>query len=162
MPRLSGLLLLLVFACTCPAAAQPRLPPPTLASVMSSNMVARARVRWSKVVDGQRVEVVIGASSAERRNPLWSQAPAQLPFGLSRNQELERLLKRAHLGAPTAVSTDPKVRTLEILGLGSDGWVVVGAWSLPRDRWRKAQPALFNLLEPLFDVQGEPFVNLAR
>ncbi len=139
------------------ASAQPRVPPATLSGVLSGDLVARARVRWSQIVNGQRVEVIIGVGSAERRNPNWSPAPVHIKYDLDRNRELSRALKRDRLGPSTSGTTDPEARTLELLGQGPMGWEVVGSWSLPRKTWLKRHAALFHLLEPLFQTPADVF-----
>jgi hypothetical protein len=82
----------------------------------------------------------------------------RLRYDLNQNQLVEREIKRARLGSPNAASAGPEDRTLELLARGSEGWVVVGSWSLPAARWKKQHGALFRLLEPLFDAPAEPFV----
>src|SRR5437870_10529896 len=97
-------LLLLAIAMALPGAAvgQPKIPPPTLRGVLADSIVGKARVRWSKVVSGERVEVSIGVGAAERRNPHWSPDPVRLRYDLNQNRELEREIKRGRLGAPNA------------------------------------------------------------
>jgi hypothetical protein len=142
-----------------PAAAQPKVPPPTLQRVLGDSIVGKARVRWSRGSAGARVEVSIGVGAAERLNPQWSPEPVRLRYDLNQNQLLEREIKRGRFGASTPISTGPEDRTLELLARGAEGWVVVGTWSMPAARWKKQHGPLFRLLEPLFEAPAEPFVN---
>lgn len=142
--------------------SQPKLPPPTLKGVLSGELVGKARVRFSRWQDGERVEVSIGGGMAERKNPHWSPEPVRLRYDLNLNRLLEREIKRARLGSPTPLSSRPEDRTLEILGRDNDGWVVVGSWSLPEARWKKQAGVLFRLLEPLFEAPAEPFVPVKK
>jgi hypothetical protein len=141
--------------------AMPPIPVPKLDQVMRESLTDRARIRWSKVVDGNRVQVTISGGIAERMNPNMAPEPARLPYDLAKNRELERLVKAAHLGprgrSASSLGTD---RTLEILADGPKEWVVVGQWSMPLKSWQKKHPALAELLEPLFNKQPEIFQNM--
>lgn len=161
LPRMSRLLVPLVVLLLSlfrgPAAAQPAIPKPTLKGVLGGDLIARAIVRWSKRVGGERVEVSVHGGGAQRLNPAWAPGPARLPYDMQKARALERELKRARLGAPTPAATGPEDRTLELLGRGPSGWEVVGSWTLSRRTWQKRSPALYRLLEPLFDVAPDVF-----
>lgn len=147
------------------ADAQPVRSPPTLRELLSGNILAQARLRWSKVVDGQRVEILISGGAVERRDPRWATQLARLPFNLDDNLRLGQALKQAQLPAlkmAAAPSPAPQDRTLEILSQGSAGWAVIGTWAMPEARWRKGRPALHKLLEPLFTVSADVFAPMQR
>jgi hypothetical protein len=139
-----------------PAAAQPVMP--KLKDVMAGSLTDRAKIRWSKVVEGNRVELTIGGGVAERLNPNMSSEAARLKYDLPRNRELERQVKATKLGSQSRFATsDATDRTLEILGEGPSGYVVLGRWSMPLKSWKKKNSGLVELLEPLFDVQQDVF-----
>ncbi|MCS6912044.1 MAG: hypothetical protein RMK29_07125 [Myxococcales bacterium] len=140
---------------------QPRISLPTLREVLAGDMVGRARIRWSRVQGGGRVEVTVGAGMAMRRNPQWSEEPVRLRYDLSQHLALEQQIKRARLPAPSPPSERPEDRTLEILAQGPSGWQVVGSWSMPASRWQKQHGALYQLLEALLDAPVEVFVPLS-
>ncbi len=144
------------------ALANPSFPMPKLAEVLRGSLTDKARIRWSKTVEGNRVQLTISGGVAERLNPNMSPEPGRLKYDLDKNRELERLIKAAHLGAsnarsPSSMDSD---RTLEILAEGPTEWVVVGTWVMPGKSWKKKRPALFTMLDPLFDVQAEVFGNM--
>jgi hypothetical protein len=144
------------------ALAAPPFPMPKLPDVMRGSLTDKARIRWSKVVEGNRVQITISGGVAERLNPNMAPEPAKLKYDLARNRALEQIVKAAHLGSPNArtpssLSTD---RTLEILAEGPKDWVVVGTWVMPAKSWKKKKPALFGELDPMFDVQAEVFGNM--
>ena len=152
MKKLVMAVMLLSFS----VAAQPTAP--KLKDIMAGSLTNRAKIRWSKVVDTNRVEVTIGGGVAERLNPNMSSESARLKYDLPRNRELEQQVKVTKLGSPSRwVSSMPADRTLEILGEGPEGFVVVGKWSMPLKAWKKKNSELVGLLEPLFDVQQDVF-----
>ncbi len=140
------------------AGAQPKFPPPTLQGVMSGDLVGRALIRWSKVVEGERVQISITAGFAERLNPRWAPQPARLNYDLDKNRALEKAVKRAGLGRTNRALSGGEDRTLEVLGRGPSGWEVVGTWSMSRVKWQKKSRQLYEMLEPLFDVPSDTFV----
>jgi len=141
--------------------AAPPFPVPTLGETLRGSLTNRARLRWSKVVDGNRVQVTISGGIAERLNPNMSPEPGRLPYNLNKNRDLEQKLRAAHLGGQSKIASSLATdRTLEILAEGPKEWVVVGRWSLPLTTWQKKHAALTELLEPLFGVQAEVFQNM--
>lgn len=151
----TGTLLLLVAT----VQAAPPFPMPKLNDVMQGSLTDRAQIRWSKVVDGKRVWILITGGEATRLEPLLSDKPGHLKYDLTKNRELEKTLKASHLGSPNArrPSERPDDRTLEILAEGPQDFVVVGTWVMPLRAWKKKKPELTELLEPLFGVQAEVF-----
>jgi hypothetical protein len=138
--------------------AAPKLPEPKLPEVLAGSLTNKARIRFSKVVEGQRVTVTITGGVAERVTPSLSPEPKRLPYNLDRNRELERQVKATKLGSQSRfISEQASDRTLEILAEGDNGFVVVGKWSMPLKTWKKRYSQLLELLEPLFDVQMELF-----
>lgn len=149
--------LALVFAARA-ARAMPPIPMPKLAEILRGDMVAKARIRWSKVVEGKRVTVTIQGGEAMRMNPNWSPQPAHLPYDLDKNRALVKVIKADRLGHPThRVSDEPGDRTLEILADGPQDYVVVGAWVMSAKSWQRHHGALYQLLEPLFSIQADVF-----
>jgi hypothetical protein len=142
-----------------PAFAQPMVPEPTLKSVLAGSITNKAKIRWSKLVDGARVEVTIAAGVAERSNPNMGADLRRLPYDLDRNRELERQVKASKLGGSQGrrALEGEASRMLEILAEGNKGLVVVGQWSMTIKNWNKKYPALVALLEPLFNAQEELF-----
>jgi len=139
-----------------PAVAEP--PAPKLKDVLAGSLTNRAKIRWSKVVDGNRVEVTVAGGVAERLNPNMSSESVRLKYDLDRNRELERQVRATKLGSPSRwASSVTSDRTLEILGEGPNDFVVVGRWSMPLKTWKKRNPELIALLEPMFDVQQDVF-----
>jgi hypothetical protein len=139
-----------------PAMAQPVTP--KLKDVMAGSLTNRAKIRWSKVLGGNRVELTIGGGVAERLNPNMSSEAVRLKYDLVRNRELEQQVKATKLGSQSKwASSDATDRTMEILAEGPEGWFVVGRWSMPLKTWKKRNSGLVELLEPMFDVQQDVF-----
>jgi hypothetical protein len=155
-PRGFALLALLIGA---PASAAPPFPMPKLDEVMRGSLTDRARIRYSRLENGVRVTVTVAAGRAERVNTNMSPQPAGLKYDLDKNRELERAIKAAHLGRSNAraPSSLPQDRTLEILAEGPTDFVVVGTWVWPQKVWKKKKGDLYDILEPMFDVQPEVF-----
>jgi hypothetical protein len=128
--------------------------------VLHTDLVAHAKIRWSKIDAGERVTVEIDAGRATRSNPNWSPKPAPLTYDLSRNRELERILKWAKLPRPRSEpSSKPRDRTLEIVVEdGKQTWRTAGYWSMSVKAWQKGRlGSIFDALEPLLDVKPELF-----
>ncbi|MFI5290346.1 MAG: hypothetical protein ACHQ17_11885 [Polyangia bacterium] len=143
------------------AQAMPPFPMPKLSGVLKGDMVAKARIRFSKMVEGKRVTLTIQGGEATRLNPNWSPQPARLPYDLDKNRTLAQAIKSAHLGAQVRYgSDDPDDRTLEILAEGPKDYVVVGTWVMPAKKWQKRHRALYELLEPLFSAQVDVFQTM--
>jgi len=140
------------------AAAQPAIKVPTLKEAIAGDVVAKVRIRWSKLVDGKRVLVTILGGEADRLDPWLSDKPGTLKYDLDKNRALEKALKGAHLPSPRArLSESPTDRSLELLVDGPKDWVVIGRWSMTDKAWTKKFPALFELLDPLFKQQVDTF-----
>lgn len=143
------------------AQAMPPFPMPKLSGVLKGDMVAKARIRYSKMVEGKRVTITIQGGEASRLNPNWSPEPARLPYDLDKNRALVNEIKRAHLGAQNRYgSDDPDYRMLEILAEGPKDYVVVGTWVMPQKTWQKRHAALYQLLEPLFSAEVDVFQSM--
>jgi hypothetical protein len=160
MKRISHISLFAILVSTVALAAPP-FPVPTLSEVMHGSLTNKARIRWSKVVDGNRVLVTVSGGVAERLNPNMSPEPGRLPYNLDKNRDLEQKVRASRLSGQSKIASSLFTdRTLEILAEGPKDWVVVGRWSLPLKTWRKKYTALTDLLEPMFDVQAEVFQNM--
>ena len=128
--------------------------------VLKTDLVAHAKIRWSKMDAGERVTVEIDAGKASRSNPNWSPRPASLAYDLKRERDLERVIKWAKLPAPrTTPSSNPRDRTLEILVEDAkQTWRSAGCWSMSVKAWQKGRVgSIFDALEPLLDVKPELF-----
>jgi hypothetical protein len=136
----------------------PPFPVPKLADVMRGSLTDKARIRWSKSVDGRSVDITFSGGVAERIDTGIQPGPARLKYDLPKNRELEAAVKAAKLGAQakeTAVAPDE--RTLEILAEGPKDWMVVGRWTAKLKAWQKRAPAMVELMEPLFSVTPDLF-----
>src|SRR6185437_6835194 len=99
--------------------------------VLHTDLVAHAKIRWSRMDVGQRIVVEIDAGTAKRTNPNWSPDPQELAYDLGRERDLERVIKWARLPAPRKEpSTSEKDRTLEILVEDKKGYHSAGYWSM--------------------------------
>jgi hypothetical protein len=134
-----------------------RVPVPKLKDVLADDMVAKARIRWSKVVEGERVDATVQGGEAFRMNKHAAPEPLKLTYDLTKNRELVKLIKAAKLGSPNRVSSVATDRSLEILAEGPKDWVVVGAWSMPAKKWEKSFPELYEHLEHLMTMQTDLF-----
>ena len=131
--------------------------------VLSTDLVAHAKIRWSKMDSGERIVVEIDGGNANRVNPNWSPAPQRLAYDLGKERELERVLKWAKLPDPhKSPSTSAKDRTLEILveNKQGKGYHSVGYWSMSTKAWQKGRfGSIYDALEPLLDVNPDTFDN---
>lgn len=128
--------------------------------VLKTDLVAHAKIRWSKMDAGERVTVEIDAGRAARTNPNWSPQPASLAYDLKRERELERILKWAKLPPPRSVpSSKPDDRTLEVVVEDAkQKWRSAGYWSMSVKAWQKGRlGSIFDALEPLLDAKPELF-----
>jgi hypothetical protein len=149
-----------VLLCAAPALAQPYIPKPTLSSTLAGDLL-KAKLRWSKVVDGKRVLVEVQGGEAYRVTPGWAMQPVRLTYDLKRNRKLELAFRAAKLGAPAKrQSPRSEDRTLELLAEWKGEWLVVGTWARGVKAWRTGAPKLFAELEPLLEVQGDPFQEM--
>lgn len=128
--------------------------------VLRTDLVAHAKIRWSRIDAGQRVTVEIEGGKAVRTNPNWSPEPARLAYDLGRQRELSRILKWARLPPPRArPSASPRDRTLEVLVEDDrQSWRSAGFWSMSVKAWQKGRlGSIFDALDPLLDVRPELF-----
>ena len=141
------------------ALAAPHIKTPTWRELLAGDMVARTRVRWVQVdAAGKRTVVEIQGGEAYRINPGISNQAQPLKYDLVRNRKLEQALKAANWPAPTKRAARESDRTLELLGEGDTGWVLVGTWTAPLKSWQKGKwAAIFDELEPLMKVQADVF-----
>jgi hypothetical protein len=143
------------------AVAQPNVKLPTLKEALAGDIVAKVRVRWSKVVDGKRAQVSILGGEAERLEPWLSDKPGSLKYDLAKNRELEKALKASKLPASQKHMSEAAAdRTLELLADGPKEWEVIGRWSMPVKTWEKKYSGLFELLEPMFKQQLDTFGSM--
>ncbi len=150
--------LILMAVCCGTAAAQPNVKLPTLKEALAGDIVAKVKVRWSKVVDGKRVQVNILGGEADRLEPWLSEKPGPLKYDLNKNRALEKALKAAKLPAPQKYLSEAMTdRSLELLADGPKEFEVIGRWSMPDKTWAKKYPALFELLEPMLKQQVDTF-----
>jgi hypothetical protein len=126
------------------------------------DLIARGKLRWSKLDGSERIVVQINGGNAARLNPNWSPDPEKLPYDLDRERELWRVVKAAHLPPAARRSEGPDDRTLEVDVQDAGGeWRRAGAWTLPVKAWRKGRlAAIFTLLEPLLSVRPELYQAL--
>jgi TusA-related sulfurtransferase len=129
--------------------------------VLRTDLVAHAKIRWSRMDVGQRIVVEIDDGTAKRSNPNWSPEPEELAYDLGKERDLERVLKWAKLPAPrSAPSTSEKDRTLEILveNAKSKGYHSAGYWSMSVKAWQKGRyGSIFDALETLMNAKAELF-----
>lgn len=157
MKTLIALLLMAIFAGGTVFAQASRVPIPKLKDVLADDMVAKARIRWSKVVEGERVAAMVNGGEAFRMNKHQAPEPLKLTYDLTKNRELVKMVKAAKLGAPNRVSSVGTDRSIEILAEGPTDWLVVGAWSMPQKKWEKSFPELYEHLEKLLTMQSDLF-----
>jgi len=139
-------------------AAQPQIKVPTLPEVLAGDMVAKAKIRWSKVKEGKRIAVTIRGGEAERLEPFLSEKPGRLKYDLDKNRALVKAIRAARLGpSQKHLSESDGDRSLEILVDGPTDWVVVGRWSFPEKTWEKKQASLYEHLEPRMKMQLDVF-----
>lgn len=127
--------------------------------VLRTDLVAKAKIRWSRVDAGQRIVVEIDAGTAKRTNPNWSPQPQELAYDLGQERELARVLKWARLPAPKrSPSPSPRDRTLEILVEDGKGYHSAGIWSMSVKAWQKGRfGSIFDPLEALMNAKAELF-----
>jgi len=127
--------------------------------VVRTDLVAHAKIRWSRVDAGQRVLVEIEGGTAMRTNPNWSPQPQRLAYDLGKNRELQRVIKWAKLPAPRREPSERAGdRTLEIVVEDGKGWHSAGYWSMSDKAWRKGRyGSVFDALDPLLDIKPELF-----
>jgi hypothetical protein len=128
--------------------------------VLKTDLIAHAKIRWSRLDAGERVTVEIEGGKAIRINPNWSPEPAPLAYDLKRERDLSRILKWAKLPAPRArPSENARDRTLEVMVEDAKQvWHSAGFWSMSVKAWQKGRfRSIFDALEPLLDVKPELF-----
>jgi len=129
--------------------------------VLRTDLVAHAKIRWSRMDVGQRIVVEIDGGTAKRSNPNWSPEPQELAYDLKQERELERVLKWARLPPPRATpSESEKDRTLEILveDKKGSGYHSAGFWSMSVKAWQKGRlGSIFDPLEALMNAKAELF-----
>jgi hypothetical protein len=128
--------------------------------VLKTDLIAHAKIRWSRMDAGQRVTVEIEGGKAFRSNPNWSPEPARLAYDLTRERELSRILKWAKLPPSRAQPSQSGLdRTLEVLVEdGKQNWRSAGYWSMSVKAWQKGRlGSIFDALEPLLDMKPELF-----
>ena len=127
--------------------------------VLKTDLVAHAKIRWSKLDAGQRIVVEIDGGTAKRTNPNWSPEPQELAYDLGKERELERVIKWAKLPPPRKEpSTSEKDRTLEILVEDKKGYHSAGYWSMSVKAWQKGRfGSIFDPLEGLMNAKAELF-----
>ena len=127
--------------------------------VLKTDLIAHAKIRWSKLDAGERIVVEIEGGNAARVNPGWSPQPQRLAYDLTRERELARVVKWARLPpARPAPSERAGDRTLEILVDSGKGWHSAGFWSMSVKAWQRGRPgSIFDALEPLLDAKPELF-----
>ena len=127
--------------------------------VVRTDLVAHAKIRWSRVDGADRITVEIEGGKAQRTNPGWSPQPQRLAYDLGKERELQRLIKWAKLPSarhePSAAAGD---RTLEILIEDPKGFHSAGFWSMSVKAWQKGRfGSIFDALEPMLDAKPELF-----
>ncbi len=130
--------------------------------VLKTDLVAHAKIRWSKLDAGQRIVVEVEGGNAKRTNPNWSPEPQRLAYDLGKERDLERVIKWAKLPDPRrSPSTSVKDRTLEIVVEDQKGnWHSAGFWSMSVKAWQKGRfGSIFDPLEGLMDAKPELFDN---
>jgi hypothetical protein len=134
---------------------------PSYDEVLRTDLVAHAKIRWSRMDVGQRIVVEVEGGNAKRTNPNWSPEPQQLAYDLTRQRELSRILKWAKLpAARREPSPSEQDRTLEILVEDGKGWHSAGYWSMSTKAWQKGRlGSIFDALEALMDAKPELFNN---
>jgi hypothetical protein len=127
--------------------------------VVRTDLVAHAKIRWSKIDKGKRAWVEIEAGRAIRENPNWAPQPQRLKYDLALNRELQRVIKWANLpAAKKKASESPNDRTLEVLVEDDKGYHSAGYWSMSVKAWQKGRyGSIFDALDPLLDVKPELF-----
>jgi hypothetical protein len=127
--------------------------------VVRTDLIAHAKIRWSKIDAGQRVSVEIEGGNAMRNNPNWSPQPQRLAYDLGKERELARVIKWANLPSPRKTPSERAGdRTLEILVEDQKGWHSAGFWSMSTKAWQKGRyGTIFDQLDPLLDVKPEEF-----
>ena len=129
--------------------------------VLRTDLIAHAKIRWSRVDVGERIVVEIDGGTARRTNPNWSPQPQELAYDLKQERELERVLKWAKLPPPRTTPSDAeKDRTLEILieDKKGSGYHSAGFWSFSVKAWQKGRlGSIFDPLEALMNAKAELF-----
>ena len=129
--------------------------------VLRTDLLAHAKIRWSRMDVGQRIVVEIDDGTAKRTNPNWSPQPQELAYDLGKERDLERILKWARLPPPRGEpSTSEKDRTLEVLieNVKGKGYHSAGYWSMSVKAWQKGRyGSIFDALEPLMNAKAELF-----
>jgi hypothetical protein len=127
--------------------------------VLRTDLIAHAKIRWSRMDVGQRIVVELDAGTAKRSNPNWSPEPQELAYDLGKERELERVIKWAKLPAPRhEPSTSEKDRTLEVLVEDKKGYHSAGYWSMSVKAWQKGRfGSIFDALESLMNAKAELF-----
>ena len=125
--------------------------------VLRTELIAHAKIRWSKMDAGERITVEIDGGEAKRTNPNWSPDPQKLAYDLAKERDLERILKWAHLPPPRKTpSPRPGDRTLEVVVEDARGWHSAGYWSMSVKAWQKGRyGSIFDALDPMLDVRPE-------
>ncbi|HEY2749499.1 MAG TPA: hypothetical protein VGL86_32995 [Polyangia bacterium] len=127
--------------------------------VLRTDLVAHAKIRWSRMDVGNRIVVEIDGGTAKRTNPNWSPQPQELAYDLKRERDLERVLKWAKLPPPRKSASDAENdRTLEILVEDKSGYHSAGFWSMSVKAWQKGRlGSIFDPLETLMNAKAELF-----
>jgi hypothetical protein len=138
--------------------AAPAFPVPTLSSTMQASLTDKAKIRWSKSVEGRIVSLTIAGGEAERIDTGIQPGPARMKYDLKKNHELESAVRSVKLPAQSKREpVDPNDRTLEILAEGPKDWIVVGRWTMPLKTWSKKYSGVTELLEPMFSITPDLF-----
>jgi hypothetical protein len=127
--------------------------------VVRTDLVSHAKIRWSRVDSGARIVVEIEGGNAKRENPNWSPQPQKLAYDLTRERELQRVIKWAQLPSPRR---EPSMaagdRTLEVQIEDGKGWHSAGFWSMSVKSWQKGRfGSIFDPLESLMNAKAELF-----
>jgi hypothetical protein len=127
--------------------------------VLRADLVAHAKIRWSRMDVGQRIVVEIDGGTAKRTNPNWSPQPQELAYDLTQQRELQRILKWAKLPPPRKTASDAESdRTLEVLVEDKSGYHSAGFWSMSVKAWQKGRlGSIFDALEALMNAKAELF-----
>lgn len=129
--------------------------------VLHTDLIAHAKIHWSRMDSGQRIVVEIDDGTAKRLNPNWSPKPQELAYDLKQERDLERVLKWARLPAPRrSASESENDRTLEILieDKKGSGYHSAGIWSMSVKAWQKGRlGSIFDALETLMNAKAELF-----
>ncbi|HEY1585712.1 MAG TPA: hypothetical protein VGH63_08485 [Polyangia bacterium] len=127
--------------------------------VLRTDLIAHAKIRWSRMDVGQRIVVEIDGGVAKRTNPNWSPEPQELAYDLGKERELERVIKWAKLPSPRREpSTGEQDRTLEVLVEDKKGYHSAGYWSMSVKAWQKGRfGSIFDALESLMNAKAELF-----